>query len=234
MATSVLAPTSIGLSSPRKRTNSFSFPSPSMDRPAKAPRLSLKRTASFLDLGSAFDEVPSSTTARRASSSKKKSRTTTPKKPLQISSPPIPSCSYPSSPPSTLHPPLPTSPLAPNHRTATPNRPSFPKSKPKVDLHRKAVTTCMLRTPEGQRFLHVGPRLSFSIANATKELERIVAAAMEVESMDGDYTSSNSSCTDNNMAVDPLATSWVVIPPPEPSPSSTLLQSCDWEMVSCA
>jgi len=68
----------------------------------------------------------------------------------------------------------------------------------------------MRLSPEGQKILHMGPRLALSIHAATKELERIVAAQLD---RDGDVAMVNE---DGSMTA-----SWVVIPPE------------DWEMVDC-
>ena len=68
----------------------------------------------------------------------------------------------------------------------------------------------MRLSPEGQKILHMGPRLALSIHAATKELERIVAAQRD---RDGDVTMVNE---DGSMSA-----SWVVVPPE------------DWEMVDC-
>ncbi len=51
---------------------------------------------------------------------------------------------------------------------------SSSKGKGEPDLHRIAITTCMRSTSEGQKVLNMGPRIAMSIANATRELERIV------------------------------------------------------------
>ena len=88
-----------------------------------------------------------------------------------------------------------TSPLAPM-RSILPPRASFPKSKGEPDLHRVAITTCMRMSPEGQKILHMGPRLALSIFNATQELERIVASQRDSEGdiimVDADVFAGNS------------------------------------------
>ena len=100
-----------------------------------------------------------------------------------------------------------SSPLAPA-RAVLPPRTSFPRSKPEPDLYRVAIITRMRMSPEGQKILHMGPRLAFSIYNATRELERIVASQRDVE---GDVCMADSEPL--------LSTSWVVLP------------KDDWEMV---
>ncbi|KAF8896537.1 hypothetical protein BD779DRAFT_1466458 [Infundibulicybe gibba] len=69
-------------------------------------------------------------------------------------------------------------------RHVLPGRPVFPRSKPEPDLYRKAITTRMQSTPEGQNILRMGPRLAVSIMSATLELERIVAAQSDRENGD--------------------------------------------------
>ena len=66
----------------------------------------------------------------------------------------------------------------------------------------------MRSSPEGQKILHMGPRLAFSIYNATRELERIVASQRDGE---GDIYMGDTEQL--------LSTSWVVLP------------QDDWEMV---
>lgn len=102
---------------------------------------------------------------------------------------------------------------------AAPMRPSvhtrthFPRSKPEPDLYRIAITTRMRNSPEGQKILHMGPRLAFSIYNATRELEQIVASRHDAE---GDID------IDMGDGEGLLTASWVAIPRE------------DWEMVDCA
>lgn len=104
-----------------------------------------------------------------------------------------------------------SSPLAPaSMRPMAPARTHFPRSKPEPDLYRIAITTRMRMSPEGQKILHMGPRLAFSIYSATRELEQIVASHLD---RDGDI----------DMGDDGLLTSsWVAIP------------GEDWEMVDCS
>ncbi|KAI0784206.1 hypothetical protein C8Q75DRAFT_736341 [Abortiporus biennis] len=104
-----------------------------------------------------------------------------------------------------------TSPLSPTVATL-PARASFPKSKPEPDLYKVAITTRMRMSPEGQKILHMGPRLALSISAATQELERIVAAAQRDK--DNDVVMIN--------AEPHMTTSWVMVPPE------------DWEMVDCS
>ncbi|KAJ3554540.1 hypothetical protein NM688_g3055 [Phlebia brevispora] len=92
-----------------------------------------------------------------------------------------------------------TSPLAPT-RSILPPRANFPKSKPEPDLYRVAITTRMRMSSEGQKILHMGPRLALSIYDATKELERIVASQRDME---GDIIMTD--------AEGLLSSSWVVL-----------------------
>jgi len=111
--------------------------------------------------------------------------------------------------PTTIATPFPrqSSPLAPT-RSSLPGRPVFPRSKPEPDLYRKALISCLKRTPEGQQFLRMTKKFATSVMNATVELERIVTAK-EKEVQDVDMAD-----------VQPVLTkSWVVIP------------GEDWEMV---
>ncbi|KAF8071644.1 hypothetical protein FPV67DRAFT_887925 [Lyophyllum atratum] len=131
---------------------------------------------------------------------------------------PLPRCAVP-----TINtPPRHTSPLAPT-RGILPGRPLFPRSKAEPDLYRKALKTAMKGTPEGQKILRMGPRLAVSIMTATKELERIVAAAQEGEPQDivmADATGAATTAVASSAPV-LLTKSWVVVP------------GEDWEMVEC-
>jgi len=62
-------------------------------------------------------------------------------------------------------------------------------------------------SPEGQKILSMGPRLAVSILTATRELEQIVASAIDA---DNDYT----------MADGTFNKSWI--------------GEQDWEMVDCS
>ncbi|KAJ3866732.1 hypothetical protein EV359DRAFT_79282 [Lentinula novae-zelandiae] len=222
---------------PRKRTTSFCCSSTgstfSADpRPTKTARTamgSLRRTESFLCLRDMQKKssASSSTTATTDRRSRDRERHKTVDYNAYIaaaakssSSPPPPAAASPSTPQrATLIPSLQypynctyrcSSPLSP-HRTALPGRPIFPKSKTEPDLYKKAIISRMRCSPEGQRILHMGPKLAFSIMTATKELERIVAA----QEADNDVPMSDASPT--------LGNSWVVV-------SS---ETQDWEMVDC-
>lgn len=108
-----------------------------------------------------------------------------------------------------------SSPLSPM-RAILPARPSFPRSKAEPDLYRQAITTRMRCSPDGQKILHMGPRLALSIMAATKELERIVAAQSQSEKereRENDVMMAESAPT--------LSNSWVVVP------------GEDWEMIDC-
>lgn len=102
-----------------------------------------------------------------------------------------------------------SSPLPPQPDSLPP-RTHFPRSKPEPDLYRVAITTLMRLSPQGQKILHMGPRLALSIHTATLELERIVASHRDC---DGDI----SMCNGGGETL--LSTSWVVVPPE------------DWEMI---
>ena len=69
----------------------------------------------------------------------------------------------------------------------------------------------MRMSPEGQKILHMGPRLAFSIYSATRELEQIVASQRDA---DGDI--------DMEEGDSLLTTSWVSV------------RGEDWEMVDCS
>ncbi|KAI0091362.1 hypothetical protein BDY19DRAFT_700574 [Irpex rosettiformis] len=101
-----------------------------------------------------------------------------------------------------------SSPLSPT-RSILPPRAHFPRSKAEPDLYRVAIIGRMRRSPEGQKILHMGPRLAMSIYTATQELEKIVASQRDYE---GDV---NMTGEDGQV----LSTSWVVVPQE------------DWEMV---
>ncbi|KAI0806313.1 hypothetical protein BC629DRAFT_1158917 [Irpex lacteus] len=102
-----------------------------------------------------------------------------------------------------------SSPLAPT-RSVLPPRPHYPRSKTEPDLYRVALIGRMRLSPEGQKILHMGPRLAMSIYTATQELEKIVASQRDYE---GDV---NMTGEDGQV----LTTSWVVVPQE------------DWEMVN--
>lgn len=102
-----------------------------------------------------------------------------------------------------------SSPLAPK-RSSLPDRPVFPRSKPEPDLYRKALTSCLKRSPEGQQFLRMSKKLTSSVMNATMELERIVAAQTQREE------------TQDVVMADA---------PPGPTKPWVVLPAEDWEMV---
>ncbi|KAK0209416.1 hypothetical protein IW262DRAFT_1468981 [Armillaria fumosa] len=71
-----------------------------------------------------------------------------------------------------------SSPLSPSSRTSSyPSPFSRPRKslRGEPDLHRIAIITCLRSTPEGRMVLNMDPHVAMSIANATRELERIVA-----------------------------------------------------------
>ncbi|KAH8099987.1 hypothetical protein BXZ70DRAFT_907585 [Cristinia sonorae] len=214
----------------------MSFSSP---LPAKAARTPLRRTGSFLSLADMDaankPQRPSSSSAPYSSSASTQSRAlrqyreqrdrrratrtnassesfiviqqhsaqpTPVSKPMYTPPQQQPKAAFPS--------PRTSSPLSPT-RSVLPARASFPRSKREPDLYKVAIITRMRHSPEGQKILHMGPRLALSIHAATKELERMVAAQQGGRDRDGDVTMMNE---DGSMSA-----SWVVVPPE------------DWEMV---
>jgi hypothetical protein len=118
-----------------------------------------------------------------------------------------------------------SSPLSPS-RTVLPGRPVFPRSKQEPDLYRVAIKTHMRSSPEGQKILHMGPRLALSIITATKDLERIVADQEREKDPDNDIVMSDS--TTFNLSTPSLASpvltkSWVFVKN----------ETHDWEMLDC-
>jgi len=82
----------------------------------------------------------------------------------------------------------------------------------------------MRGTPEGQKILHMGPRLAVSIMTATRELERIVAAQAEKEKERDRERDRDNDVVMNDISSPPpmsLSNSWVVVP------------GEDWEMIDC-
>lgn len=117
-------------------------------------------------------------------------------------------------PPSTMSLSLRTSPaphIVPAPPRCAPPRTHFPRAKHEPDLYRIAITTRMRMSPEGQKILHMGPRLALSIYSATRELEQIVAAQRDA---DGDVDMRDPDAR--------RAASWVAV------------GADDWEMVDCA
>lgn len=112
-----------------------------------------------------------------------------------------------------------SSPLAPT-RTPLPGRPVFPRSRPEPDLYRKAITTRMKSSAEGQKILHMGPRLAMSIMTATRELERIVAAQDEREKGNSTDVAMGDATTPTAPVI--TTSTWFVV------------NGEDWEMVDAA
>ena len=117
-----------------------------------------------------------------------------------------------------------SSPLSPS-RTILPGRPVFPRSKQEPDLYRVAIKTHMLSRPEGQKILHMGPRLALSIMTATKDLERIVADQERERDRDNDVVMSDSTfnLSGSTLASPVLTKSWVFVKN----------EGHDWEMLDC-
>lgn len=207
---------------PRKRTMSFSSP-----QPLKSARTPLRRTGSFLslaDMQAAQDlrvkragsptlhlspsdaSVPYNRSLRHYKEQRDRRKAvarTCGEAPPVFTVTPI----HVSTPVQTpLHRQRTSSPLP----DSAPPRTHFPRSKPEPDLYRVAITTRMRLSPQGQKILHMGPRLALSIHTATLELERIVASHRD---SDGDISMSNLG------GETLLSTSWVVVPPE------------DWEMI---
>jgi hypothetical protein len=118
-----------------------------------------------------------------------------------------------------------SSPLSPL-RTVLPGRPVFPRSKQEPDLYRVAIKTHMRSSPEGQKILHMGPRLALSIITATKDLERIVADQERDRDRDNDIVMSDSTfnLSTSTLASPILTKSWVFVKN----------ESHDWEMLDCS
>jgi hypothetical protein len=148
----------------------------------------------------------------------------------------------PSKPVTTLLTPRSSSPLSPK-RFTLPGRPVFPRSKPEPDLYRTAIKMRILATPEGQRFLSLGPRLAMEVLKTTKD---IVTVTEDLERMVEDI---ESSCCDVVMADPlPLAVPSVsttcttpitnqISPTPAPPILTTtwvVVKGDDWEMVDCS
>lgn len=184
---------------PRKRTISFCAP-----RPNKGPRTStsLRRTSSYRSLPDRLPESAShagtsgacsAQVSRSLRTHKDSYMTTTTAIRNEVAHLPIPSSSSSSLSLGPFHGTRLTSPLAPVQRVL-PARRIFPRSKREPDLYRTAITACMRETPQGQRFLYMGARLTASIFAATQALEHIVASQTDEE---GNWT---------------LGKSWVVVP----------------------
>lgn len=223
-----LAPITVPPASPRKRTMSFSSP-----QPTKSAR-PLVRSASYISLadtqpraGPSYHKhdpvslqaytrlprqptkeprerrkaIPRSYSSERITIQPKSQRTSS-------QSPPLPR-------PAPMHGLRSPSPLAPTPVRAAPTaRTHFPRSKPEPDLYRIAITTRMRMSPEGQKILHMGPRLALSIYNATRELEKLVASQSQRDAEgDVDMRDSNESL---------LTSSWVAV------------AGDDWEMIDCS
>ena len=118
-----------------------------------------------------------------------------------------------------------SSPLSPL-RTILPGRPVFPRSKQEPDLYRVAIKTHMRSSPEGQKILHMGPRLALSIITATKDLERIVADQERDRDRDNDVVMSDSTfnLSTSTLASPVLTKSWVFVKN----------EAHDWEMLDCS
>jgi hypothetical protein len=164
--------------------------------------------------------IPHSPRPRNATLSIVTRRNPTPlKAPPQVILPSV------SSPITTVRTPRTSSPLSPS-RTVLPGRPVFPKSKPEPDLYRTAIKMRMQSTPEGQKILHMGPRLALSIMSATQELERLVADQRCQDFQrdeDNDVIMSDSTfMPHSSLAVPVLPASWVMV------------KGEDLEMVDCA
>ncbi|EMD34108.1 hypothetical protein CERSUDRAFT_86861 [Gelatoporia subvermispora B] len=188
----------------------MSFSTPSQERHGRK----LQRTGSYLSLADmqAAPETPlygrRGASQRTTRSSREQRRRAPAPQPVAVT-PAAPPPSVTTSFTLTTPPSRASSPLAPQ-RCPRPARACFPRSKPEPDLYRVAITTRMRKSPEGQKILHMGPRLALSILTATKDLERMVAAQRERE---GDVAMTGAEGT--------LSNSWVVVP------------GEDWEMVDC-
>lgn len=191
----VLSPSTDSLSFvPRKRTMSFSTPTP-----CKAARTPLRRTGSYLSLADmqAADFAPlygrdgPTKTYTGVDSlvmghydARMRKRRTPPCRAPAVHATPASSQSH-SSPSPNLHlsssrripsRPRRSSPLAPMQHPM-PERPSLPCTKKREpDLYRTAIETRMRLSPVGRNILNMGPRIAMSIFTATEALESLVAA----------------------------------------------------------
>jgi hypothetical protein len=120
-----------------------------------------------------------------------------------------------------------SSPLSPL-RTVLPGRPVFPRSKQEPDLYRVAIKSHMRSSPEGQKILHMGPRLALSMITATKDLERIVADQERERGRDRDndviMSDSTFGLSASTLASPVLTKSWVFVKN----------EAHDWEMLDCS
>ncbi len=151
----------------------------------------------------------------------------------------------PSKPVTTLLTPRSSSPLSPK-RLTLPGRPVFPRSKAEPDLYRTAIKMRILTTPEGQRFLSLGPRLAMEVMKTTKD---IVTVTEDLERMVEDI---ESSCCDSPdvvmadpipLAVPSFSTTCTTpitnqtSPTPAPPVLTTtwvVVKGDDWDMVDCS
>lgn len=172
---------------PRKRTMSFSAPQPPPGSCKPSRAAALARSAAYVslvDMQPKHHAKPGPYSAHRHDTAPLAAYAHIPRQPRERRK------SLPRGPAServlTITPkprparavPAPTPPPPPQPVAA---RTHFPRAKPEPDLLRIAITTRMRMSPEGQKILHMGPRLAFSIYCATKELEQIVAAQRERE-----------------------------------------------------
>ncbi|KAH9856499.1 hypothetical protein C2E23DRAFT_443879 [Lenzites betulinus] len=207
---------------PRKRTMSFSTPTP-----IKSPRTSLRRTGSYLSLADmqaaeytplygrdgpmkSFTAADSLVIGRYDQRMRTPRRRTTPSRSPSIHSPssvPQPSSSQIIVLTSrrTIPRVRTSSPLAPVKRTLG-ERASLPCTKKREpDLYRAAIKTRMRMSPIGRNILHMGPRVALSIISATEALEHLVSSQHDGEAQWGGDSV--------------LGASWVDVSPE------------DWEMV---
>ncbi|GBE88226.1 hypothetical protein SCP_1300400 [Sparassis crispa] len=202
MSCSLVSPPTSASTPTRKRTMSFSAPSPN-----KLARTPLRRTGSYLslqDMDAAVETplygrngpqryssppcasstdcshvVPYTRTLRHYKEQREKRKNMLHRAAVLMSKPSSTSSAVSITPSGVTMPAARTnSPLSPI-QCVRPARASFPRSKPEPDLYRMAITTRMRMSPEGQKILHMGPRLAFSIHTATRELESLVATERE-------------------------------------------------------
>ena len=179
---------------PRKRTMSFSAPTP-----CKAARTPLRRTGSYLSLADmqAADSAPlygrdGPIKTYTAVDSlvighydvRMRKRRPQPFRAPMVHATPTTTQSHSSSLPTiqlsssrrTPTRPRRSSPLAPAQHMV-PERPSLPCTKKREpDLYRTAIETRMRLSPVGRNILNMGPRIAMSIFTATEALESLVAA----------------------------------------------------------
>ncbi|KAI9060989.1 hypothetical protein FKP32DRAFT_1613202 [Trametes sanguinea] len=183
---------------PRKRTMSFSTPTP-----MKSARTNLRRTGSYLSLADmqvaeytplygrdgpvkAYTASDSLVIGQYDCRMRSHKRRTAPASSSTVcSEPPKPKCMPLFTSRRRAPRPCTSSPLAPVQRTLG-EHPSLPYTKKREpDLYRTAIETRMRMSPVGRNILHMGPRVALSIISATEALEHLVASQRDGEALRG-------------------------------------------------